>query len=295
MMRIFVEAAECNSFVGVSEKLELSAPAITRAIAKLEHSLGVRLFHRTTRRVRLTDSGCQFYVDAKQILEQLEEAENAVSGVYSEPKGVLSVTAPVLFGQKHVVPIITEYLNSNPAVSVKAVFYDRIGNILDEGLDVAVRIGHLKDSSLFATHVGDIQRVVCGSPSYLKQHGIPETPAELSDHQIILSTTVEPNTNWKFDGPTGQCAVKVSPRLHCTQNGSAISAAKNGFGLTRLMSYQAGEEFKDGSLIRILRDYEPEPLPVNIVHLEGRRASAKIRSFIDLASERLRSNPFINH
>jgi DNA-binding transcriptional LysR family regulator len=294
-MRVFVEVAECRSFVTASRQLGLSAPAVTRSIAQLERALGVRLFNRTTRHVRLTDSGARFYEDAKRILEEVEQAVATASGSYAEPKGVLSVTAPVLFGQKHIMPIVTEYLQNNPSVTVRALFYDRVSNILDEGLDVAIRIGHLKDSSIYATQVGSVQRVVCASPAYLKKHGMPRHPSDLAVHEIIHASTVEPSTTWRFESKGGTETVKVSPRLHCSQNGAAISAARQGLGITRLMSYQVGEEFKNGTLERILRDYESQPLPVNIIHLEGRQANAKIRSFIDLAVARLRANPYIDH
>lgn len=151
------------------------------------------------------------FEDAKKILEDLEQAEAAASGSYATPKGVLSVTAPVLFGQKHIAPILTEYLEQNPAVEVRAIFYDRVGNILDEGLDVAIRIGHLKDSSLYATKVGSTQRIVCGSPGYFDKHGVPEHPEDLANHEIILASTVEPSTTWRFESPTGKISVKVSP------------------------------------------------------------------------------------
>lgn len=294
-MRVFIEVAECQSFVAASRKLDLSAPAVTRSVAQLEKALGVRLFNRTTRHVRLTDSGARFFEDAKRILDDVEQAVATASGSYAEPKGVLSITAPVLFGQIHITPILTEYLQQNPAVTVRAVFYDRISNILDEGLDVAIRIGHLKDSNLYATPVGSVQRLVCASPSYLKKHGIPSHPSELKAHEIIQASTVEPSTTWQFESSRGKESVKVTPRLHCSQNGAAITAARQGFGITRLMSYQVGEELKNGSLTRILHSYESKPLPVSIVHLEGRQANAKIRAFIDLATARLRANPYIDH
>jgi DNA-binding transcriptional LysR family regulator len=294
-MRVFIEVAECKSFVGASRTLDLSPPAVTRSIAQLEHALGVRLFNRTTRHVRLTDSGTRFFEDAKRILEDVEQAVATASGSYAEPKGVLSVTAPVLFGQIHIAPILTEYLQQNPSVAVRAVFYDRISNILDEGLDVAIRIGHLKDSSIYATPVGSVQRLVCASPIYLEKYGMPRHPSDLTGHEIIQASTVEPSTTWQFESPTGTESVKVSPRLQCSQNGAAITAARQGFGITRLMSYQIGEELKNGALTRILRDYETKPLPVSIIHLEGRQANAKIRSFIDLAIDRLRANPYIDH
>jgi DNA-binding transcriptional LysR family regulator len=294
-MRVFIEVAECQSFVAASRKLDLSAPAVTRSVAQLEKALGVRLFNRSTRHVRLTDSGARFFEDAKRILEDVEQAVATASGSYAEPKGVLSVTAPVLFGQIHIAPILTEYLQQNPSVSVRAVFYDRISNILDEGLDVAIRIGHLKDSSIYATPVGSVQRLVCAAPTYLQRHGIPNHPSELKDHEIIQASTVEPSSTWQFESSIGKESVKVSPRLHCSQNGAAITAAKQGFGITRVMSYQVGEELKNGSLKRILQNYESKPLPVSIVHLEGRQANAKIRAFIDLAIDRLRANPYIDH
>lgn len=294
-MRVFVEVAECQSFVAASRKLDLSAPAVTRSVAQLEQNLGVRLFNRTTRHVRLTDAGLRFFEDARCILESVEEAEATASGSYAEPKGVLSITAPVLFGQKHIVPIVSEYLQTNPQVTVRAHFYDRISNILDEGLDVAIRIGPLKDSTLYATEVGSVQRVVCAAPEYLKQHGTPRHPSDLSNHAIIQASTVESSTTWRFESEQGRESVKITPRLQCNQNGAAIEAAEQGLGITRLMSYQVGEEFKSGKLKRILKGFETKALPVSIVHLEGRQANAKIRTFIELAVERLRANPYINH
>jgi len=294
-LHVFVEVAECRSFVAASRKLDLSAPAVTRSVAQLEHELGVRLLNRTTRHVRLTDSGARFFEDAKRILEDVEQATVRASGSYAEPKGVLAITAPVLFGQKHIVLIVAEYLQNNPSVTVKALFYDRISNILDEGLDVAIRIGDLKDSSLYATQAGYVQRVVCASPKYLKKHGTPRKPSDLADHEIIHAMTVETSTTWRFNSIKGSESVKVSPRLQCSQNCAALEATKLGLGITRLMSYQVSQELQDGSLKRILRDFEMKPLPVSIVHLEGRHANAKIKTFIDLAVQRLRNNPAIEH
>lgn len=293
-IRVFVEAAVHQSFVTASRNLDMSAPAVTRGIAQLEASLGVRLFNRTTRHVRLTDAGERFLSDMKQLLEDLEDAEAAASGSYVNPKGNLTVTAPVLFGQKYIIPVVAEYLERNPAVSVKAVFYDRIGNMLEEGLDVAIRIGHLQDASFYATHVGNVRRIVCGSPDYFAKYGIPERPADLANHKIIMASTVESTTSWKFIASGAKQIVKVSPYLDCNQNGAAVNAVILGCGVTRLMSYQVGEDIKNGKLQRVLDAYETDPLPINIIHLEGRRTTAKIRAFIDLCAERLKANPFIN-
>jgi DNA-binding transcriptional LysR family regulator len=243
----------------------------------------------------LAESGTRYYGDAKRILEEIEEVESALVGVYREPKGVFSVTAPVLFGRKYIVPILTEFLERHPEVKVKAIFFDRISNILDEGLDVAIRIGNLKDSGHFAVRVGNVQKVVCGSPDYFNKHGAPNHPVDLADHQIIQSSAVEPSTTWWFESLSGRISMRVSPRLQFNQNDSAISAAKNCYGISRLMSYQVGEEFQNGSLVRILQEYEAEPIPIHIVHLEGVRTSAKVRSFVDLPKERLQNNALINH
>lgn len=274
----------------------MSAPATTRAVAALEGRLGVKLFNRTTRIVKLTASGARFLVDSEKVIEALTEAEAAATGVYAKPTGTLTITAPILFGQKHIVPIVEEYLNKNPEVSVKTMFYDRVTNLLEEELDVAIRIGHLKDSSLYAKKVGEVRRIVCGSPRYFKRYGTPKTPKDLGSHSIIYPGTFENKTEWEFQNQANNSSetVKLIPKLYCNQNAVALKAAVGGMGITRLMSYQVGEEITNGILRPVLTAYEGMPLPVSIVHVEGRRANAKIRSFIDLAVERLRSNPFIN-
>ena len=288
-MRVFVAVVEAGSFVEASRVLELSAPAVTRSVARLETALGIPLFHRSTRHVRLTDSGQRYYTDAKFILDQVDEAEAAITGSYSEPRGLLSITAPVLFGQRYIVSIIADYVKAHPQVSVSSLFQDRIVNLLEENLDVAIRIGDLADSGLFAAKVGDVRRVVCASPAYLQERGIPQSPEELSQHDIIQSTTVEPLTTWVF----GDRKVRISPRYQCNQNAAAVSAAVMGAGLTRLMSYQVADELNSGKLVLVLEDFEPASMPVSVVYLEGRKANAKIRSFVDLAVEQLRNNPLL--
>ena len=292
-MQVFVAVAKQGSFVAASNELGISAPATTKAIAALEARLGVKLFNRTTRHVRLTAAGARFLQDAQHILEQLAEAEGAARGIYAKPSGTLTVTAPVLFGTLHIVPIVTAYLAQYPDVKVKTLFYDNITNLLEEEIDVAIRIGQLKDSNLYATQVGAVKRIVCGAPSYFANHGLPQKPQQLTDHQIVFSTTYEPTRSWQFNDNGQALSVKLKPSLMCNQNAAALSAAVMGAGITRLMSYQAGEALATGQLQRILTEYEEEDLPVSIVHVEGRRANAKIRTFIDLAAERLRANPYI--
>ncbi|WP_096087678.1 LysR family transcriptional regulator [Agaribacterium haliotis] len=292
-MKVFVEVAKQQSFVGASEQLKLSAPAVTRAVAGLEDRLGVKLLHRSTRHVRLTEAGSQYLGDSKRILEDIEESEAAAAGIYANPKGTLNITAPILFGEMHIVPIISEYLADNPEVSVRAFFTDRISSMIEDELDIAVRIDKLKDSSLYATQVGSVRRIICAAPKYLQQYGEPRHPEELKQHHIIFPTMHSPSTNWSFNIDGKKQTLKLQPRLHCFHGGAAIKAALEGVGITRVMSYQVGRELEQGTLVRVLSDYEDELLPVSLLRLEGRRMNAKIRAFLDLATERLRANPFI--
>lgn len=292
-MRVFAEVADSKSFVTTSQKLGLTAPTVTRAIASLEEQLGVKLFTRTTRQVRLTDEGKLYLGDVLRILEDVEQTEASVMGGNIEPKGLLTVTAPVLFGQKYVTPVIADYLKTHSAVSVRAAYYDHIVNILEEGIDVAVRIGHLQDSSLYAVQVGTVRRIVCGSPAYFKQHGIPKHPRDLKNHHIIHSAPVDSSISWRFNGDNGKQNVKLTPRLTCNQNGSSLQAALSGLGITRLMSYQAAQEIKDKRLQTVLDKFETDSLPINIVYPDGPRVSAKVRSFVEFAAEQLKKNPLV--
>lgn len=293
-MQVFAEVAKQKSFVGASEQLNLSAPAVTRSIAWLENHLGVKLFHRTTRHVRLTESGGRFLTDTKRILADVEESEAAATGIYAAPKGTLTITAPMLFGEMHIMPIISEYLALYPDVSVKTMFSDRNTNLVEDELDIAIRIGHLKDSNLYATQVGNVKRILCGSPDYFQQYGIPQYPADLTQHQIILSMLYGPLSSWEFINNGKKEVIKLTPRLQCFQGSAAIKAAIQGTGITRVMSYQVGEELKEGRLQRVLEHFEEDPLPINILHLEGRRMNSKIRTFLDLVVKRLKDNPFVS-
>ncbi len=283
-LRVFVAVATEGSFVAASRVLGMSAPAVTRAVARLEQSLGVRLLHRTTRAVRLSEAGMRYLSDASAVLRQLEAADAAATGNYGEPLGTLTVTAPVLFGQRFVVPIISEFLSRYPQVNVQSLLLDHVTNLLEDSLDVAVRLGDLEDSSLFFKTVGTIRKVTCAAPAYLKRQGYPESPASLKDHTIVHSTAVENSVVWTF----GAQKVRVKPRFQCNQNGAVVAAAESGIGITRVMSYQVADAVAAGRLELVLQAYEPTPLPVNIVYLDGRNASAKIRAFVDLAAEMLR-------
>lgn len=291
LMNVFVAVAEEQGFAGGARRLGLSPPAVTRAIAALEHRLGVKLLNRTTRYVRATDAGARYLESARRILSEIDEADEAAAGTHAAPRGELAVTAPVLFGSLYVVPGIVDFLERYPDVSVSALFLDRVVGLLEEGLDVGVRIGELPDSTLRAIPVGFVRRVVCASPRYLEKHGVPREPAELARHAIVAASPVSPSVEWRFGAGKQSVTAKIKPRLSVTSNDAAIRAALLGFGITRLMSYQVADHLAAGRLERVLVAREPPPLPIHVIHVEGRQASAKVRGFVDLLVDRLRSYP----
>jgi len=294
LISIFVTVVDTGGFAGAARKLNISPPAVTRAINELETHLGVRLLTRTTRVVRVTEDGERYAQDCKRILAELAEADDSVSGRHGSPRGRLTLTAPALFGAKFVTPIVTEYLTRYPDITASCWFLDRVVNMMDEGVDVAVRIGELPDSSMQAARVGRVRRMICAAPSYLEQHGIPQTPDALSSHCIISSSPVTPTAEWRVMENGEPRVVKLHPRMITTTNDSAVAAAVSGFGLTRLLSYQVADQLRDGQLKTVLTEFEPPALPVHLVHREGRHASQKARAFLDLALERLRANPALN-
>jgi len=289
MMRVFVGVAEAEGFASAARRLGLSAPAATRAVAALEERVGTRLLHRTTRIVRLTEAGARFLADCKRILAEIDEAESSAAGSHAEPSGQLTVTAPVMFGRMHVAPIVLAFLAQYPRVVGRALLLDRVVDIIEEGIDVAVRIAHLADSSLTATRVGAVRRVVCASPGYLARRGVPKAPAEIAEHDAIAFAPSAWREEWSF--ASGAKTVTVSPHAQLIVNTAdvAVAAAVAGRGLTRVLSYQIAPELRAGTLAIVLAEFEPPPLPIHVVHAEGRRASAKVRAFVDFAAERLRA------
>jgi DNA-binding transcriptional LysR family regulator len=290
-MRIFARVAESESFAETARQLHMSAPAVTRAVAALEDQIGARLFVRTTRSVKLTEAGRRYFEDCRRILADIAEAEAAAAGSYATPTGSLTITASSLFGVMYVLPILTEYLDRYPTMAARTFFVDRPVNIVEEGVDVAVRIGHLADSGFSAIKVGTVRRVICGAPSYFEAHGVPTTPAALKDHRIAASTSAWASAEWRF----GQDQrVTVHPALQCNTNEAAIATAIAGWGLTRVLHYQIGPALLAGQLQIVLGDYEEPALPIHILHPEGRHAPAKVRAFVDLATTRLRENRLLN-
>lgn len=290
-MRIFVKVAETGSFVEAARNLHMSAPAVTRAVAALEDMIGARLFVRTTRSVKLTDAGSRYVEDCRRIISNLVEADAAAAGSYATPSGTLAVTASVMFGPIYVLPIVTDFLNIFPTVAARTFFVDRPVNMVEEGIDVAIRIGHLPDSGFSAIKVGSVRRVVCGAPAYFEKHGTPAVPSDLKDHRIAVSTSAWASPEWRFSKDQ---RVTVHPQLSCNTGQAAISAAVAGWGLTRVLHYQIGPALMEGGLEIVLGDHEEPPLPIHILHPQARNAPAKVRSFVDLAVSRLRANQLFN-
>ncbi|WP_224371968.1 LysR family transcriptional regulator [Hyalangium versicolor] len=289
-LRVFVAVAEESGFAAAARRLAMSPPAVTRAVSALEERLGTRLLHRTTRTVRLTDAGRQFLTDCKRILGELEEAEASAAGSQTELRGMLTVTASMMFGRMYVAPIVLDFLARHPQVVARTVLLDRVVDLLDEGVDVAVRIAHLPDSSLNAIRVGTVRRVVCASPRYLAEHGRPRTPAELSRFDAItFSQTASQQHGWSFTSGSKVQTVTPPSRLIVNATEVAIAAAVAGRGLTSVLSYQVASEVRRGQLQLVLEDYELPAIPIHIVHAEGRRANARVRAFVDFAVERLRA------
>jgi DNA-binding transcriptional LysR family regulator len=294
LMNVFVSVGEGESFAAAARRLDLSPAAVTRAISGLEDQLGVELLLRTTRSVRLTEAGRRYLHDCRGILASIAEANEAAASVNSELRGNLSVAASDAFGKDFIMPCIVKFLNRYPEVEVSAYFLDRVVNLVEEGMDVAVRIGHQPDSSLKALRVGEVRPILCASPGYLARNGLPLHPAELSRHTVIAASGVSPRVEWKFGAQDDATVVRIKPRLTITSNEAAIEAAIGGLGICRLLSCQVGNELSDGRLQPILVSYEEAPLPVYVLHRGNKFGASKVRKFIDLLVEHLRAHAHLN-
>lgn len=293
-IKVFIEVADRSGFAAAARKLSMSPPAVTRSISQLEEQLGTRLFVRTTRSVRLTESGQRFLEDARRILHDLEEAEEAAVGSHAKPRGELSVTASVIFGRMFVTPILGEFLDLHPQLTARTLYVDRVVNLMDEGLDVAIRIGELPDSSLIATRCGSVRQVVFASPDYIKKYGLPKRPEDLSSHTLIQSIAISSSNDWVFQENGNPVSMQVEPRVRMNTNDAVIEMALRGKGIARLLSYQIAPHVTDGLLQKVLGEFERPPTPIHVVHQEGRMVSAKVRAFVDFMATRLRSDPNVN-
>jgi len=287
-MRLFMVVADAGSLSAAGRKLGMPLTTVSRKLAALEKALGARLVTRSTRRLALTEQG-RHYLDAcRGILEELDEAEAHLAGQQSEPQGELALTAPVVFGRLHVLPVLCDFLQLNPRVSARVALLDRPVDLIEEGLDVAVRIGVLADSSLIATRVGNVRQVVCASPQYLKAHGEPKRREDLGDHDCITFMARDVRDRWNFFDGKRKEAVRVRSRLIINTAESALDAAKAGLGITRVLSYQAVAALSEGSLKEILKGSDQTELPVSILHREDKLAQAKVRAFVSFAAAALR-------
>ncbi|OHV81944.1 LysR family transcriptional regulator [Ensifer sp. LCM 4579] len=292
-MRIFVHVVDSGGFAPAAKMLHMSPPSVTRAVAALEQQIGTRLLVRTTRSVKLTAAGEGYVADCRRILTEITEAEANAAGSFTHPAGLLTITAPALFGRIHVLPIILDFLDHYPAMQVKTVFVDRVTNLVEEGLDVAVRIAALPSSGLIARRIGSVRQVVCGSPDYFARFGEPQSPEDLTRHRMIGRDGLFGHSEWLF-GNDSSIRVPIGARLIVNTNDAAIAAAVAGWGLSRFQSYQVAPEIEAGRLKIVLADYEREPVPIHIVHAEGRRVSARIRAFLDFAAVRFRRRASFN-
>jgi DNA-binding transcriptional LysR family regulator len=284
-MQAFVAVADLQGFAPAARKLGLSPSGVTRLIAALEERLGARLLQRTTRSVTLTDVGARYLERARRILADVEEAEGAAEGERTRPSGRLVVSAPLGFGRLHVSPIMSAYLMRFPEVTGELRLADRTVNLVEDGVDLAVRIGHLADSSLVARHVGEMRRIVVASAGYLKAHGEPDTPASVAALQTIQFGALTASPDWRFVEDGREIRVACTPRFATNSADAAIQYAGQGGGLTRVMAYQAAEALKAGRLKIVLAKFEQPPLPIHLVYPTSRLLSAKVRTFIDLVIE----------
>jgi len=284
-MQAFVAVADLQGFAPAARKLRLSPSAVTRLIAALEERLGARLLQRTTRSVTLTDAGSRYLERIRRILADLEEAEEAVEGERTRPAGRLVISAPVGFGRLHVSPMVTAYLERYPDVGADLRLSDRMINLVEEGVDLAVRIGHLPDSTLVARHVGEMRRIVVASKDYLNAHGEPKRPSEISAHDTIQFGAMTAAPDWRFLEDEQEVRVSPNPRFSSNSADAAIQYAEAGGGLTRVLAYQAAAALKAGRLKIVLAKFEQPPLPIHIVYPTSRLLSAKVRTFIDLVTE----------
>lgn len=276
---MFVQVARTGSFTGAARQLSQTPQAITRGIAALEAHLGISLFQRSTRAVRLTTEGAGLLPRIERLLGDLAESERAATGMLAEPRGELAITAPVAFGQLHVVPVVSELLALHPALDVRLMLIDRNVRLIEEGIDLAVRIGVLEDSTLRARRIGVVREVIVASPAYLARQGVPASPADLAAHDLIASTGPRGAGEWRMIGPSGQTGARR--RLRINSVAAAIDAAEAGVGLANFLSYQVANAMAAGRLVEVLRPEPIEPIPVNLVFDPARAASAGTRAFIE--------------
>lgn len=291
-MEAFVRIVDKGSLTAAAAALDTSLPSMVRTLAALERELGVRLLNRTTRRIHLTDEGARYLEQCRAILSAVQESEAAFSSGRAEPQGRLAVTASVLFGRRYVAPIVSSFLQRHPKVRAELMFVDRVVNLVEEGMDVAVRIARLPDSSLIALPVGKVRRVVCASPEYLRRRGTPRSPQELRAHDCIRHTGNARRTDWQFRVGRRNVAVSVDAVLTCSDIDTSLDACVAGHGLGMFLSYQTASYRKQKKLSYVLEEFETEPVPVQVVYAQSRLVTGTVRAFVDECVSRLREARF---
>ncbi len=287
-MRVLLAVADAGSLSAAARRLGIPLPTVSRKIAELESHLNARLLIRSTRSLALTDAGRSYVEAARRILEQIEEAERAAAGEYAAPRGDLVITAPLSFGRLHVTPVLAAFLAAYPQIDVRLALTDRVVRLLEDHVDCAVRLGALPDSSLMATRLGEMRRVVCASPAYLDSRGTPITPADLTSHASVTFDGLTSASVWSFADGDRQISVAVDSRLSVSSAEAAVDAAIAGVGLTNVFAYQAATALADGRLRIVLGDHEPPLAPVSLVHAGQGLMPLKLRAFLDFAAPRLR-------
>lgn len=286
-MRTYVAVATLGSFAEAARRLRLSPSAVTRSVADLEDRLGLTLLNRTTRSVKLTDRGRIYLESCRRILDDLDVAERQVRGEGAAPRGLLTISAPVMFGRLHVLPLVTGLLATFPELDVRLALSDRNAHLVDEGVDVAVRIGVLADSGMVAARLGAVSRVLVASPGYLARRGSPAMPSDLASHDIVAFEAIDATNDWRF----GDEAVRLAPRLVVNSADAAIAAAEQGAGVTRALSYQVQEAIAAGRLVPVLESFSADRLPVQALYPARRAASPNVTAFVKVARERFRDSP----
>ena len=291
-METFVQIVDRGSLTAAADALETSLPSVVRILASLERHHGVRLLNRTTRRIHLTDEGAQFLERCRAILSQVQEAEAALGSRHAQPQGRLAITAPVVFGRRHITPIVNEFVRRYPEVNIDLLLVDRFTNLVEEGLDVAVRVGELPDSSLVAIPVGQARRVICASPDYLRRHGKPRAPQDVAAHRCVRFTGIAPRDEWHFRVGRRGVAIPITSVISCNELDSALQACLDGLGLGMFFSYQVVSHAKAGDLRYVLEEFETEPRPIQVIYPHSKLLSAKVRTFVDECVARLRNLRF---
>lgn len=289
-MQVFAAVAQDQGFSAAARRLGLSAASVTRAVAALEKRIGTQLLTRTTRSVYLSEAGQRYLEDCRRILAEVQEAEDSAAGSHVQPRGHLTITAPVLFGELFITPLMVNFLTQFPDVTINALLVDRVVSIVEEGVDVAIRIGELPDSNQHAIRVGEVRRVICASPQFLDIHGRPKHPQELAQAPIIATSAIGQLKHWPFLERGEPLSVRVEPRLTVTANQAAITAAGLGLGFTRVLSYQSASKVAAGELEIVLADFEMPPLPIHVLYQGGHKAATRVRSFVDFTVKALREH-----